>query len=204
MIVILALAMMGCAGKDKSVYRDQSLIISELEAQARQINSYGQEYRIKGLLVKRMYFQFEKNGRPFYRFREDFIRAGKRYVYIYNADGQHDYHYFPDGEKAYRCPTNGSWNESNYDKAKDWHFSYEGARIISQEVIRGKSCYMLELQGSIFAIWKEKGIKVLKTGLTRDENQTLYYENIEFDLSDDLFNTPANVRVIDSKDCIWE
>lgn len=201
MILILIFAMLGCAGKDKSGYNSQQSVISELETQARQINSYGQEYRIRGLLVKRMYFQFEKNGQPFYRFREDLTRAGKRYVYIYNADGQHDYHYYPDEKKAYSCPTNGAWNESNYDKARDWHFNYDDAGIIGEEVIRGKSCYLLEMQGSIFAVDKEKGIKLLKMDPSRDINQALYYENIEFDLKDDVFVIPPDVQVVDRKEC---
>jgi hypothetical protein len=148
-----------------------------------------------------MYFQFEKDGQPFYRFREDLTRAGKRYVYIYNADGIHDYHYYPDEKKAYRCPTNGAWNESNYDKARDWHFNYDDAAIIGEEAVRGKSCYMLEMQGSIFAVDKENGIKLLKMDLTRDINQALYYENIEVDLSDDVFGIPADFQVVDRKEC---
>lgn len=201
MILILVLAMLGCAGKEKSVYRAQALIIAELESKARKINSYAQDYKIKGLLVKRMYFQFEKNGRPFYRFREDFIRAEKRYVYIYNADGKHDYHYFPDEKKAYRCLTNNAWNDGNYEKAKDWHFSYKDARIIGEEIILGKECYLLELQNSIFAVWKEKGIKLAKMNNRKDRNQTMYYENIEFDFSDDVFSIPSDVIVIDRKEC---
>jgi hypothetical protein len=198
-VLIFVFAMLGCAGTDRSVHTSQQVIISELEAQARQINSYGQEYRIRGMLVKRMYFQFEKDGQPFYRFREDLTRAGKRYIYIYNADGQHDYHYYPDEKKAYRSLTNGAWNESNYDKARDWHFDYDDARIIGEEVIRGKSCYLLEMQGSIFAVDKEKGIKLLKMDLSRDISQALYYENIEFDLKDDVFGIPPDVQVIDRK-----
>ena len=50
-------------------------IILQLESKAREIKSYAQDYKINGLLVKRMYFQFEKNGLPFYRFREDLIRS---------------------------------------------------------------------------------------------------------------------------------
>ncbi len=201
MILILVLAMLGCAGKDKSVHRAQALIIAELESKNKNINSYGQEYRIRGMLVKRMYFQFEKNGQPFYRFREDLIRAGKRYVYIYNVDGVHDYHYYPDEKKACRCPTNGAWNESNYDKARDWHFNYDNARIIGEDIIRGKSCYLLEMQGSIFAVSKEQGIKLAKINLTKDKNQTMVYENIEFDLKDDVFSIPPGVVVTDRKEC---
>lgn len=199
--LILALAILGCAGKEKSVHRAQALIIAELELKAREINSYAQDYRINGLLVKRMYFQFEKNGLPFYRFREDLIRAGKRYVYIYNADGKHDYHYFPDGKKAYRCPTNNAWNETNYEKAKDWHYSYKDARIIGEEVFLGKECILLEMQNSIFAVGKEKGIKLAKMNLEKDKKNAMVYENVEFDLSDDVFGIPPDVSVIDRKEC---
>jgi len=201
MILILIFSGLGCAGTEKFGSRSQALIIAELKSQARQINSYGQEYRIQGMRVKQMYFQFEKNGRPFYRFREDLMRGGKRYVYIYNADGQHDYHYFPDQKKAYRCPTNGAWNESNYDKARNWHFDYEDARIVGEDVIYGKSCYLLEMQGSIFAVWREKGIKLVKMDLNRDKNRAVYYENIEFDLNDDVFGIPSGVVVVDRKEC---
>ena len=69
MVLIFALAVLGCAGKDRSADQAQAKLIAELESKARKINSYAQDYRIQGMLVKRMYFQFEKNGRPFYRFR---------------------------------------------------------------------------------------------------------------------------------------
>ncbi len=203
-IPFISLHLQGCMGvlNVKSDIPDiNDEIIFQLESKARRINSYAQDYRIKGLLVKRMYFQFEKDGQPFYRFREDLIRSGKRYVYIYNADGKYDYHYFPDEKKAYRCPTNGAWNESNYEKAKDWHFSYKDARIVGEDVIRGKSCFLLEMQNSIFAIWKEKGIKLAKMNLRKDKNQTMVYENMAFDLSDDVFSILGDVRVIDRKEC---
>ena len=58
MILILIFAMLGCAGNDKSVYTSQHSIIPELEAQARQINSYGQEYRIRGLCNGRVTIMF--------------------------------------------------------------------------------------------------------------------------------------------------
>jgi len=204
MILILIFVMLGCAGKEKSVNPIQAAIIAEMESKARKINSYAQDYKIKGLLVKRMYFQFERNGLPFYRFREDLIRAGKRYVYIYNADEKYDYHYFPDEKKAYQCPTNGAWNEANYERAKDWHFSYKGARIIGEDVISGKECYLLKLQNSIYAVWKEKGIKLAKMRDQKDKSQVVYYKNLEFDLSDDVFSIPSDVVVIDSKECVFE
>jgi len=203
-ILILIIAMVGCAGKEKSVHPIQARIIAELESKARKINSYAQDYRIKGMLAKRMYFQFERNGLPFYRFREDLIRSGKRYVYIYNADGFHDYHYFPDEKKAYQCPTNGAWNEANYEKAKDWHFGYKDARIVGEDVILGKECYLLEMQGSIFAVDKEKGFKLSKMNLAKDKNQAMVYENMTFDLSDDVFGIPPDVVVIDRKECDFQ
>lgn len=203
-VLILALAVSGCAGKETSRSQAEAMIIAELESKARTINSYAQDYRIRGILVKRMYFQFERNGEPFYRFREDLTRGGKRYVYIYNADGIHDYHYYPDDHKAYRCPTNNAWNESNYEKAKDWHFSYTDARVIGEDKIFSKACYLLELHNSVYAVSKEQGIKLAKMNDLKDKSQAIFYENIEFDLNDDVFSIPSDVHVIDQSDCKFQ
>jgi len=200
-ILLLMFVLSGCAGNEKSASRSQALMIAELSSKARQIKSYAQDYRINGLLVKRMHFQFEKNRQPFYRFREDLVRSGKRYVYIYNADGQYDYHYYPDDKKAFRCPTSGAWNNSNYAKAKDWHFNYDDALIVGEDIIHGRPCYLLEMQNSIFAVSKEKGIKLSKMNLAKDKKQAMTFENIVFDLKDDVFEIPSDVVVTDRKEC---
>lgn len=187
--------------KNGSDSHDERLV--QLEAKARQIKSYAQDYMVGGMWVKRMYFQFEKNGQPFFRFREDMIRAGRRFVYICNADGKHDYHYYPEEKKAYRCPTNTAWNETNYEKAQDRHFGYSDAVIIGEDVINGKACWLLELHHNVYAVWKEKGIRLAKMNTRKDRKPAIVYENFEFDLSDDVFRIPPDVAVTDRKNCIF-
>lgn len=193
----------GCAGMRKIGGDSHDKRLAQLEAKTRQIKSYAQDYTVSGIRVKRMYFQFEKDGHPFFRFREDLVRAGKRFVYIYNADGRHDYHYYPDAKKAYRCPTNNAWNKTNYGKAQDRHFGYQDAVIIGEDMFAGKACWLLELHHNVYAVWKEKGIRLAKMNNRKDRKPVMVYENIEFDLSDDVFRIPPDVAVTDRKDCVF-
>lgn len=191
----------GCAGMRKTDGGSHDKRLAELEANVRQIKSYAQDYVVNGMRIKRMYFQFEKDGHPFFRFREDLVRAGKRFVYIYNADGQHDYYYYLDEKKAYRCPTSGAWNETNYEKAQDRHFGYQDAVIIGEDAIDGKACWLLELHHNVYAVWKEKGIKLAKKNNPEDKQYSVFYRYTEFDLGDDVFQIPKDMRVIDKEAC---
>ena len=202
-ICIFMLAAGGCAKMRKAGGNSHDQRLAQLEAKARQITSYAADYTVSGMRIKRMYYQFEKDGKPFFRFREDLVRAGKRFVYIYNADGRHDYHYYPDERKAYRCPTNNAWNKTNYEKAQDRHFGYSDAVIIGEDVFEGKACWLLEQHHNVYAVWKEKGIRLAKMNSRKDEKPAIVYENIEFDLSDDVFRIPPDVAVTDRKDCVF-
>jgi hypothetical protein len=198
----MGLMIQACSGMG-SIAGDQQhrAILLELSARARKISSYAYDFTVQGLRVKRMSFQFEKNGQPFYRFREDLIRSGKRFVYIYNADGVHDYQYYPDEKKAFRCPTGGAWNETNYENARDWHFGYQDGRIIGEDVVLGKSCYLVLLRNNVYAVCKEKGVKLAKKNHPNDKHYAVFYENMEFDLRDDLFRIPADAHLSDREKC---
>ena len=199
LIWVLSLFSNGCA-VFKSAFPDENTrIVADLESRARAIRSYALDHTIRGKVAKRMYFQFERDGKPFFRFRSDFIRSGKRYVYIYNADGSHDYHYFPDERTAYRCPTDGRWNADNYGKAREAHFNYQGALVDGEEEIDGRACYLLKFRNHWIAVWKEKGITLAAMNRLDDKEDAVYYENIAFDLPEDLFAVPAGVTIIDRK-----
>jgi hypothetical protein len=179
-------------------------IIQELETRSQSIKAYGQDYVMKGYTAKRMYFQFEKDGRPFYRFRSDHTRAGKPYVYIYNADGLHDYHYFPSEKKAYRCPTDGAWNESNYEKAREGHFNYDGAVVIGEDIINEKECYLLKHKYQVIAVWKEKGMKLATMKDVQSKSEAMYYKNIDFNIKDEIFEIPPEVKIIQKETSFFE
>ena len=200
---LLIFGVPGCFSNRISGGKPENPVIADLESKAGTISSYAYDYTINGRLIKRMYFQFEKNGKPFYRFREDLTWGGKKFVYIYNADGKHDYHYYPDQKKAYRCPTSGAWNETNYINARDWHFGYQDAGIIGEDVISGKSCYLLAQHNNVYAVWKEKGVRLAKKNNPNDNQYAVFYDNMEFNLSDDIFTLPPDVVVIDQKKCTW-
>jgi hypothetical protein len=201
--VIMGLVIQACTGMGSvSGNSRHRAILLELSSKGREISSYAYDCTVQGMWVKRMYFQFEKSGRPFYRFREDLIRGGKRFVYIYNADGIHDYQYYPDDPKAYQCPTSGAWNETNYDKARDWHFDYQDAVIVGQDVIRGKKCRLVKLQNNVYAISDETGVRLAKMNNIDDRTPVMVYEKFEFDLKDEVFEIPAGVRVTEQKECL--
>ncbi|MFZ2804900.1 MAG: hypothetical protein WAZ60_00775 [Desulfosalsimonadaceae bacterium] len=199
LILVLSLFSNGCAVFKTAFPDDNARIVADLEARARAIRSYAVDHTIRGKVAKRMYFQFERDGKPFFRFRSDHIRSGKRYVYIYNADGSHDYHYFPDERTAYRCPTDGGWNPDNYGKAREVHFNYQGAVVDGEDVIEGRACYVLKFQNHWIAVWKEKGITLAAMNRRDDKEDAVFYENIAFDLPDDLFAVPDGVTIIDRK-----
>ncbi|MFZ2632735.1 MAG: hypothetical protein WA081_05600 [Desulfosalsimonadaceae bacterium] len=204
LILVLSLFSNGCAVFKTAFPDDNARIVADLESRVRAIRSYALDHTIRGKVAKRMYFQFERDGKPFFRFRSDHIRAGKRYVYIYNADGSHDYHYFPDERTAYRCPTDGGWNAGNYDKARAVHFNYQGAVVTGEDVIDGRACYVLKFQNHWIAVWKEKGIALAAMNRPDNKDDAVYYESIEFDLSDDVFAVPGGVTIIDRKDGFFE
>jgi hypothetical protein len=200
LILVLSLFSNGCAVFKTAAPESNTGIVNDLESRARATSSYALDHTILGKKAKRMYFQFERNGKPFFRFRSDHNRGGKRYVYIFNADGSHDYHYFPDERIAYRCPTNGLWNAGNYDKARAAHFNYQGAVVTGEDMIDGRACYVLKFQNQWIAVWKEKGIALAAMNQPSNKEDAVFYENIEFDLSDDVFAVPAGVTIIDRKD----
>ncbi|RJP93716.1 MAG: hypothetical protein C4518_05905 [Desulfobacteraceae bacterium] len=204
LMLVLSLFLNGCAVFKTAAPDANARIVADLESRARTIRSYALDQTIMGKVAKRMYFQFERDGKPFFRFRSDFIRSGKRYVYIYNADGSHDYHYFPDERIAYRCPTDGRWNADNYGKAREAHFNYQGAVVDGEDVVEGRACYVLKFRNHWLAVWKEKGIALAAMNLPDNKEDAVYYENIEFDLPDDRFAVPAGVTIIDRKDGFFE
>ena len=202
--LIMGLMIQSCAGTGlvADIEQHRALLL-ELSSKGRDISSYAYDCVVQGKWIKRMYFQFEKNGRPFYRFREDLIRGGRRFVYIYNADGVHDYQYYPDDNKAFQCPTSGAWNETNYDKARDWHFDSQDGVIVGQEVICGQKCRLVKLQNNIYAISDETGVRLAKMNQITDKTPAMVYENFEFDLNDDVFEMPSGVRIINRKECLF-
>ena len=172
---------------------DSRAIVNELLTKAMQLDSYAQDYIVRGSPMKRMFFQFSKNDKPFYRFRSEYLRDGKRYVYLFNVDGKHDYHYYPDDAVAYMVPTKGDWNDSNYVKAKAWHFDYEGAQVIGEDLVNGKECFLLRKDQFKMCVWKKHGLIL---DLRRHED-TMFYDNFEMQIPDDLFVLPSGVTIID-------
>lgn len=199
LIIALTFLSTGCALFRTDFPDENARIVAELETRARAIRSYALDHTTRGKRIKRMYFQFERDGEPFFRFRSDLVRSGRRYTYIYNADGSHDYHYFPDERMAYRSPANGLWNADNYDQARAAHFNYQGARMEGETVIDGRTCYVLKFQNHWLAVWKEKGIALAALNRPDNTEDAVYYENIEFDLPDEVFSLPQGVRVIERK-----
>lgn len=191
----------GCAATQIPKDSNRTEIMAALSSKARAVHAYAQDYVMDGMRIKRMYYQFEKDGRPFYRFREDLVRGGKPYVYIYNADGEHDYHYFPEAKTACRCPTSGAWNDSNYAKARDWHFGYDDAGIDGEMIVSGESCYLLTMRGGIYAVSMKTGMPIAKMNREKDLSRAVYYENMAFDLNDDVFDLPPDVAVTDRETC---
>ncbi len=172
---------------------ESSVIVNELLTKAMQFDSYAQDYIVQGNTVKRMYFQFSKNGRPFYRFRSEYLRNGSPYVHLVNVDGEHDYHYYPDLAVAYRVGTEGDRDESSYMAKKTWHFDYEGAYVIGEDMINGKECYLLRKGKHTMCVWKKHGLQLDLRG----NGGTLYYDNFDLQVPDDLFVLPDGVTITD-------
>jgi hypothetical protein len=82
------------------------------------------------------------------------VNKGRRYVHLGNVDGEHDYHYSPDDAMAYRVNTEGDRDESGYIAKKAWHFDYEEAYVIGEDIVNGKECYLLRKGKNTFAFGK--------------------------------------------------
>lgn len=200
-ITMAFLFLMGCAASPAVRDAGRSEILAELAAKARAIDAYALDEVVDGRRIKRMYFQFEKDGRPFYRFREDLVRGGKPYVYIYNADGKHDIHYFPSENRACRCPTSGAWNPSNYAKARNWHFPYDAAKIQGEIRIGGDVCHILSMRGGRYAVSAATGLPLAKLGPDNDLSRAVVFENMDLHVPDDVFSLPPGVRVVEREKC---
>ena len=172
---------------------ESPVIVNELFTKAMQLDSYAQDYIVQGVTVKRMYFQFSKNGRPFYRFRSEYLRDGRRYIHLGNVDGEHDYHYFPDDAVAYRVNTGGDRDEPGYIAKKAWHFDYVEAYVIGEDLVNGKECYLLRKGKNTFCVWKEHGLQLD----LRMPKGVMYYDNFDLLVPDDLFVLPGGVTIID-------
>ena len=175
---------------------DSDAITKDLESKAHQLDSYAQDYIVLGRPDKRMYFLFKKNGKDFYTFRSDYNEKGKRLIRIFNVEGKYDYDYYPDEKVAVRYPTKGSWNETNYNRAKKWHFDYSGFRVIGEKTVNGKDCYVLRKDDVTITVWKEKG---LPTSLVSEKpmKSELEYGNFELNLNENLFSIPTGTRIIE-------
>ena len=172
---------------------DSKAILNALLTKAMQLDSYALDYIVEGVTVKRMYFQFSKNGKPFYRFRSEYLRDGKRYVHLVNVDGEFDYHYYPDDSKAYRVHTAGDLDESSYIAKKEWHFDYEGAQVIGEDLVNGKECYLLRKDKHTFCVWKKYGLQLYQ----QTDKGKLFYDNYEMQVPDELFMLPGRVTITD-------
>ena len=168
-------------------------IVNDLLTKAMLLDSYAQDYIVQGDTIKRMFFQFSKNGQPYYRFRSEYVRDGKRFIHLVNVDGEYDYHYYPDDKVAYRIRTEGDWNESTYIAKKEWHFDYEGAYVIGEDVVNGKECYLLQKGKNTFCVWKKYGLQLD----LRMPKGVMFYDNFDLQVTDDLFVLPDGVKNID-------
>ena len=179
--------------KEGAKVYDSSTIVSELLAKAMKLDSYAQDYIVQGVSVKRMYFQFSRNGMPFYRFRSEYLHEGKRFVHLVNVDGEHNYQYYPDEAVAYRVKTEGNRSESSYIANKNWHFDYKGADVAGEDVVNGKECYLLQKDEHTLCVSKKYGLQLD----LRFPEGVMYYDNFDLKVSDDLFVLPETVRIID-------
>ncbi|HEX6124740.1 MAG TPA: hypothetical protein VFZ23_05140 [Pyrinomonadaceae bacterium] len=173
---------------------DTASIVADLLSKANRHDSYAQDYVIQGHVIKRMYFQFKKNGRDYYSYRSDYNNNGVKLVRLFNVEGKYDYEYYPETKTAIRRPKKGEWDENNYADAKKWHFNFDGYEVVGERQVNGKDCYVLESNDSVITVWKENG---LQTSLSSKgaERPPLEYDNFEFDLSEDIFTIPNETQI---------
>jgi hypothetical protein len=141
--------------------------------------------------VKRMFFQ-----EPGIRMRTEWIRDGQNYVFISREEG--NYEYFPDKKIAYFTP---GIKKSDTQEKKCIPEDLEKFTIIGEDKIENKDCYvanfLLDNNGSktkaSTCIWKDTGQNLY---LKADDKTIWYYDNYEFNISDELFNIPRDVKII--------
>lgn len=186
----------GCSDKEENrVFNDQE-IIKKLESNAHSLDSYAQDYIIKDKVVKRMYFLFEKTGKSIYTFRSEYLKNGKQFICFSNVNGEYDFDYYPDEKLAIRYRVSDNWNETNYSRARKWHFNYSDSKVIGETIVDGKDCYVLNKKNIVITIWKEKGIPISLSN-KGSESKELKYGNFAFNLDSSLFVIPNGTRIID-------
>lgn len=147
-----------------------------------------------GQKVKRMYFAKMPNT----SMRSEWINNWEKYVFISNE--KWTYEYYPDKKTAYFKLSEKTASvdyKCSEKKIKEW-----GVKIIGQDIVDGDDCYLFEYKME----WWVKPVECrsIKSGqktrlewITSQGKRTLwYYKNYEFDLSDDLFEIPKDVTII--------
>lgn len=150
-----------------------------------------------GQVLKRMSFLFKKNGKDFYTFRSDYSKNGNTQIRLFGVDGKYDFEYWPQERIAVRRPTKGNWNETNYAKAKDWHFNLDGYEVVDEKVVNGKDCYVMEGAEDIVTVWKQNGMKTSLLSKRGNDGQPLIWDNFAFGLSEDEFSIPEGTDIKD-------
>lgn len=174
-------------------------IIDDLIKKALTIDSFAQDFVILGQVVKRMSFKFVKDGEPFFMMRSEYTMNGKRFVHLFNIDGQNNYEYYPDDNIAFRVKKGpDEWNETNYNEAKNTFLAnFGGATVIDEKTVGDKDCYLLLFDNEFMnCVWKEKGIAL---DALNENGDYMFFKNIEFNLSDDLFRLPDGVEIVDKQ-----
>lgn len=167
-------------------------ITKDLTEKAYKADAYAHTIAFLGQKQKRMFFRFMKDGRPHYSFRSEYELNGQPYIYLYNIDG-FDYECYPAQQTAYRTPTDGNWNESNYGGAKLWHFDYKKASVIGEDKVKDEECYILAEEEGESCLSKTTGHRLYM----KQKNGTMFYEDMTTDVADEQFTVPPFLKVVD-------
>lgn len=171
---------------------DTAAIIKDLTEKASKPDAFAHTISFDGKSEKKMFFRFMKDGRPHYSFRSEHELNGKPYIYLYNIDG-YDYECYPATQTAYRLPTNGNWNESNYGGARLFHFNYKNAKVIGEDKVKDEECYILSEEEGESCVSKTTGHRLYM----KSKNGTMFYEDLTTDVPDTQFVVPPFLKVVD-------
>jgi outer membrane lipoprotein-sorting protein len=137
------------------------------------------------------------------KIRMEITDEGRTTISLIDCDTHTGYAYMPEQNIAYKAVFNPTIQSALEQAQSIADYDYN---VVGTETIDGKACLVVEYTYSQAEesstvkewIWKEHGFPIRMETTRAEGSVTAEYKNIEFgDISDDMFQLPAGVQIIE-------
>ncbi len=137
------------------------------------------------------------------KMRMEITAEGQTIISLIDCDVHTGYAYMPEQNIAHKAVFNPTIQSASEQAQSIADYDYN---VVGTETIDGKACLVVEYTYSQAEesltvkewIWKEHGFPIRMETTTAEGTVIAEYKNIEFgDISDDMFELPAGVRIVE-------